>query len=103
MKVVAKVKHTFYVQYFFFLSKLRFLWDYLELYGGAGCALDDSVAYAHLMATNTLRICHKYCFSSSPWLDEGAAMLSFMHTVFIVSYSSYMMGKYVKYLLMESE
>ena len=42
-KVVEKVKHTSYVQYFFFLRKWWLLWDKVEKYCTAGQATGDSI------------------------------------------------------------
>ena len=50
----------------------------------------DNVAHAHSMATNT----HSEYITAAR-LDEGAAMLSFTYTAFVVCYSSNMTGKYV--------
>ena len=88
---------------FFFLEIAPFMWLCGTIWRSRTChrwQCGTCTSYGYKI---TLRICNNHCFSSLPRLDEGAAILIFTYTVFIVSYSSYMTGKYIKYLLMESE
>jgi hypothetical protein len=51
VKGVEKVKT--YILYSTFFRKLRVLWNNVEQNGGAEEAIEDNVAHAHCMATNT--------------------------------------------------
>ena len=62
------------------------------------CGMWGLYGYKH-----TCRIRNNYCFSTALRLDEGAVMMSFTYSGFVVCYSYYMTGKYVKYPSMSPE
>jgi hypothetical protein len=47
-----EIQNMFYAQYFF-CRVLHLFGDYVEPYGEAGRAIDDNLAHAHRIATNT--------------------------------------------------
>jgi hypothetical protein len=76
--------HTFHVQ-LFVSRKSHHVWNSVDKYGVAGKATDDMAAHAHCMTKNTNK---QYliisAFQEQLRLEEGASILSFAHTDFVV-------------------